>query len=136
MIQWRNVVHVYHVFGGPTNLLLSQKKSHHFLWRSLVGFWRRPWSFYTLIIFSASTERKIGRRIIVIHFCSQIPFIRNFGAPFSWRPPATPGQLGLHYAFDVIQPGTWRVARMRPFFYKPIWRLTVNERDHYTDSDF
>ena len=34
----------------------------------------------------------------MVHFCSQITLIRNFGAPFSWRPPATPGQPGLRYA--------------------------------------
>ena len=36
----------------------------------------------------------------MVHFCSQITLIRNFGAPFSWRPPATPGQPGLRYATD------------------------------------
>ena len=48
----------------------------------------------------------------MVHFCSQITLIRNFGAPFSWRPllmapPATPGQLGLRYATDKALPKTF-----------------------------
>ena len=107
------------IFGAPTFLLSpnkkKQKKGRHYFFGFSYRLLAPPGAFWRpLELFGAPLELFAAQIFFlpppnvnlanVWYICSQITLIRNFGAPFSWRPPATPGQLGLRYATGPVTP--------------------------------